>query len=78
MRGSVHSHDLRLYEITEKEWLGALSGTIMVSGGPAASELLVSRLGLPLAELSQALERLQALGYAAASDEGVGYRAQMG
>ena len=50
----------------------------MVSGGPAASELLVSRLGLPLAELSQALERLQALGYAAASDEGVGYRAQMG
>jgi len=59
--------------LTEQE--GALLDLLVRLGG-ASHELLTARLGVPAAEVMTALDRLQALGYAAVSRKGgVTYRA---
>ncbi|MGQ0712153.1 MAG: ATPase domain-containing protein [Gemmatimonadaceae bacterium] len=109
MRGSHHSHDFRIYDVTAKgavvggplkSYHGIITGVpelqlrlprpgyvgltdreasildTLVRLGAVPREHLSVRIGLPSAELAEALERLVALGYATATGDGGGtYRA---
>jgi circadian clock protein KaiC len=103
MRGSAHSPEFRLYDISEKgavvggplrNYHGIVTGVpelqlrvarpgyagltdreaavldTLVRLGGASREVLAVRIGLPPTELTVALERLVALGYASATDGG--------
>ena len=108
MRGSDHSHDFRMYEITAngaviggplKNYRGITTGVpqlelrlsrpthdglteresavlaMIVRLGMAPRELLDARLGFPPAELTQALGRLESLGYVVPTKDNGSYRA---